>query len=147
MPSPCNNAMLRRASRMLGQVYDEELAASGLRTTQHSLLAQIDKMKGPTLRELATEIVMDLSALGHTLKPLIRDRYVILVPDKDDRRVKHVTLTRSGKSKLERSRLASSGRGPSSASRQSLEMSGRHSFVTCWRELSSETFRQAFKRS
>ena len=45
MPSPCNNAMLRRASRMLGQVYDEELAASGLRTTQHSLLAQIDKMK------------------------------------------------------------------------------------------------------
>ena len=47
MPSPCNNAMLRRASRMLGQVYDEELAASGLRTTQHSLLAQIDKMNGP----------------------------------------------------------------------------------------------------
>ena len=104
MPSPCNNAMLRRASRMLGQVYDEELAASGLRTTQHSLLAQINKMNGPTLRALATELVMDLSALGHTLKPLIRDRYIILVPDKDDRRVKHVTLTKSGKSKLKQTR-------------------------------------------
>ena len=63
----------------------DELAAGGLRTTQHSLLAQIDKMNGPTFRVLATELVMDLSALGHTFKPLIRDTYIILVPDKDDR--------------------------------------------------------------
>jgi len=145
MPSPCNNAMLRRASRMLGQVYDEELAASGLRTTQHSLLAQIDKMKGPTLRELAAEIVMDLSALGHTLKPLIRDRYVILVPDKDDRRVKHVTLTRSGKSKLKQtSKLWARAQQRFEAvfgderAAQLRDVLG---------ELSSETFRQAFKRS
>lgn len=145
MPSPCNNAMLRRASRMLGQVYDEELAASGLRTTQHSLLAQIDNMKGPTLRELATEIVMDLSALGHTLKPLIRDRYVILVPDKDDRRVKHVTLTRSGKSKLKQtSKLWARAQQRFEAvfgderAAQLRDVLG---------ELSSETFRQAFKRS
>ena len=72
---------------------------------------------------------MDLSALGHTLKPLIRDTYIILVPDKDDRRVKHVTLTKWEKASL--SILASSGRGPSNASRQSSEMSGLFSFVTC----------------
>src|SRR5262249_39365344 len=39
--------------------------------------------------------------LGHTLKPLIRDGYVALVPDKDDRRVKHATLTKAGRKKLE----------------------------------------------
>lgn len=44
---------------------------------------------------------MDLSALGHTLKPLIRDGYVALVPDKKDRRVKHVTLTKAYRKKLE----------------------------------------------
>ena len=51
-------------------------------------------MNEPTLRELAEAIVMDLSALGHTLKPLIRDGYVALVPDKNDGRVKHATLTK-----------------------------------------------------
>ncbi len=90
MTQDCNNSMLRRASRMLGQLYDDELAPSGLRATQHGLLAQIHIMGAPTLRDLAAEIVMDLSALGHTLKPLVRDGYVALVPDKEDRRVKHV---------------------------------------------------------
>jgi DNA-binding MarR family transcriptional regulator len=101
MTRECNNSMLRRASRMMGQIYDDELAPSGLRATQHGLLAQIAIMDGPTLRDLAAEIVMDLSALGHTLKPLIRDGYVALVPDKDDRRVKHATLTKAGRKKLE----------------------------------------------
>ena len=50
----------------------------------------------PTLRDLANDIVMDLSALGHTLKPLIRDGYVALVPDKEDGRLKHATLTNAG---------------------------------------------------
>ena len=76
-------------------------APSGLRATQHGLLAQIHIMGAPTLRDLAAEIVMDLSALGHTLKPLIRDGYVTLVPDKEDRRVKHATLTSAGQKKLQ----------------------------------------------
>ena len=44
MTQDCNNSMLRRASRMLGQLYDDELAPSGLRATQHGLLAQIHRM-------------------------------------------------------------------------------------------------------
>lgn len=45
MTRECNNSMLRRASRMLGQVYDDALAPSGLRATQFGLLAQIDIMR------------------------------------------------------------------------------------------------------
>jgi DNA-binding MarR family transcriptional regulator len=145
MDIPCNNAMLRRASRMLGQIYDDELAASGLKATQHTLLAQIEGMNEPTLRELATEIVMDLSALGHTLKPLIRGGFVALVPDENDRRAKHVTLTKSGKSKLKETRkLWAQAQqrfekvfGESRAARLRQVLS----------ELSSEDFRQTFKRS
>lgn len=101
MPRDCNNAMLRRATRMLGQIYDDALVSSGLRATQHGLLAQIDIMGEPAMRDLANEIVMDLSALSHTLKPLIRDGFIAVVPDKTDRRVKRVTLTKAGRKKLE----------------------------------------------
>ena len=143
MTCNCNNSMLRRASRMLGQIYDDELAPSGLRATQHGLLAQIAGMNDPTLRELAAEIVMDLSALGHTLKPLIRDGYVALEPDKQDGRVKHVTLTKAGLKKLEQtSRLWSQAQ-------QRFEMVFGKKRAEKLRdvldELSSEAFRKAFK--
>ena len=39
---------------------------SGLRTTQHGLLAQIEVMGSPALGELAEIMVMDASALSHT---------------------------------------------------------------------------------
>ena len=43
---------------------------------------------------------MDLSALGHTLKPLIRDGYVETVADSQDRRIRRVRLTKGGEKKL-----------------------------------------------
>ena len=143
MTHACNNAMLRRASRVLGQAYDDELAPSGLRATQHGLLAQIAMMKAPTVRDLAAEIVMDLSALGHTLKPLIRDGLVVLVPDKQDRRVKHVTLTKAGRKKLkETSKLWSQ------AQRRFEMVFGKKKAVylrDVLEELSSEAFRKAYR--
>jgi DNA-binding MarR family transcriptional regulator len=45
-------------------------------------------------------MVMDLSALGHTLKPLIRDGLVELSQNKEDRRVKQVRLTPLGMDKF-----------------------------------------------
>jgi DNA-binding MarR family transcriptional regulator len=92
----CSNSALKRASRQLGQLYEDILAPCGLRITQYTLLAQI-KIGGETpLKMLAEAMVMDLSALGHTLKPLIRDGLVELVPDVRDRRVKRVRLTQAG---------------------------------------------------
>ena len=143
MTQDCNNSMLRRASRMLGQLYDDELAPSGLRATQHGLLAQIYIMGAPTLRDLAAEIVMDLSALGHTLKPLIRDGYVALVPDKEDRRVKHATLTNAGQKKLQQTM-----RLWAKAQERFEKVFGDKkaaSLRAILGELSSETFRKAYK--
>ena len=143
MTQDCNNSMLRRASRMLGQLYDDELAPSGLRATQHGLLAQIHRMGAPALRDLAAEIVMDLSALGHTLKPLIRDGYVALVPDKEDRRVKHATLTSAGQKKLQQTM-----RLWTKAQQRFEKVFGDKkaaSLRAVLGELSSEAFRQVYK--
>jgi DNA-binding MarR family transcriptional regulator len=54
---------------------------------------------------LADHLVMDLSALGHTLKPLIRDGLVELVVDEEDRRSRRVHLTKDGRAKLEEARV------------------------------------------
>jgi DNA-binding MarR family transcriptional regulator len=95
----CSCGAVKRASRRLSQLYDEMLAPSGLRSTQYTLLTQILIAGEPSLRQLASALVMDLSALGHTLKPLIRDGLVALRPDPSDRRVKRAALTALGRAR------------------------------------------------
>lgn len=92
----CSNTAIRRAARQLGQLYDDCMNGTGLKGTQFSLLSQIAASGEPALKQLADAMVMDLSALGHTLKPLVRDGYVELVPDAEDRRVKRARLTGLG---------------------------------------------------
>ena len=99
--SLCNNAMLRRATRKIGQYYDDVLAPSGLKATQQGLLYQIHISNEPAMGAIASALIMDLSALGHTLKPLIRDGYVETFTDPADRRVKRVRLTPQGLVKLD----------------------------------------------
>lgn len=98
--SLCNNGVLRKAMRRLGQLYDAAIAPSGLRATQFALMAEIAALEGPTLRELARTLVMDLSALSHTLKPLARDGLVTIAADPHDRRAKRVQLTEAGMAKF-----------------------------------------------
>ncbi|OWK20832.1 MarR family transcriptional regulator [Mesorhizobium amorphae CCBAU 01583] len=97
----CNNTTLRRAGRKLGRFYDDVLAPSGLKGTQYGLLYQIHIGSEPAMGAIAEALIMDLSALGHTLKPLIRDGYVETFADQDDRRVKRVRLTPQGGLKLD----------------------------------------------
>lgn len=99
--SRCNNATLRRAARRLGRFYDDALAPSGLKGTQFGLLYQIHVSSEPAMGAIAEALIMDLSALGHTLKPLIRDGYVETFADKEDRRIKRVRLTPQGEVKLD----------------------------------------------
>ena len=108
----CTNSAIRRASRQLGQLYDDAMGETGLKGTQFSLMTQIRYDRQPALKALAETMRMDLSALGHTLKPLIRDGLVELKTDPTDRRVKRVRLTALGEEKqdalAERWRVAQS---------------------------------------
>jgi DNA-binding MarR family transcriptional regulator len=102
LPDPrfCNNAVLRSAARRLGQFYDDALEPSGLKATQHVFLSHIKCLGTPTIGELARIMVMDASALRHSLTPLERDGFVRIAADESDRRSKRVTLTESGTAKL-----------------------------------------------
>ena len=95
----CSHSAIKRASRALGQFYDDVLAPCGLRITQYTVLSQINICPGVSPKQLALGLVMDLSALGHTLKPLIRDGFIRATPDPADRRAKQLHLTEKGKAK------------------------------------------------
>ena len=88
----------------MGQIYDEAFVECGLKATQYSLLSQIARSGQPKMRELAQALVMDLSALGHTLKPLVRDGCGELQGDGNDRRCRRVLLTPAGQKKYEQTR-------------------------------------------
>lgn len=97
----CNNTALRKATRRVSQLYDAVLAPTGLRSTQRSILLNIARFGSPTMGELAASLVLDRSALGHNLKPLERDGFIVLVVDPADRRNRLAKLTSKGKKKLD----------------------------------------------
>jgi DNA-binding MarR family transcriptional regulator len=99
-PSLCSYGALRRATRGIGQLYDEMMGSAGINAAQYNLLHTISRLNAPTQSELAGEMVMDLSALGHTLKPLIRDGFVASRKDHEDSRRRRITLTKAGETRL-----------------------------------------------
>jgi DNA-binding MarR family transcriptional regulator len=100
--SPCYCAALRKAARRVSNFYDAHLKASGLKTTQLSLLGQLSLIQSlpPTMNELSEYLVMDRSTLGHNLRPLLRRGWVALQPDAEDGRTRRVILTAKGARKL-----------------------------------------------
>lgn len=110
MPSPhsgCTCGSLRKASRRISQFYDAALAPVGIKSTQFSILSEVERgsLDGPlTMCELATAMVMDRSTLGHNLRPLERDDLLSLRLAMSDRRKRHVALTKKGKKTLRQAR-------------------------------------------
>ena len=102
----CNCLALRQAARHVSQFYDQFLTASGLRTTQYSILARLQR-KGPmSINALAAELVMDRTTLGRNILPLQRDELISVRPARIDRRSKELQLTKAG---VARFRAASEG--------------------------------------
>lgn len=92
----CLNLELRKANRVLTQIYDGFLAPAGLKTSQYSILRAIRYLKRTTNRDLQDVLVLDQTSLSRALKPLIRDGYVT-VSAGADRRQKQLQLSASGK--------------------------------------------------
>jgi DNA-binding MarR family transcriptional regulator len=99
--SLCNATALRKASRRLTQLYDAALEPTGLRSTQLSILVELANRSTdpPTLAELADSLVTDRSSLGHNLRPLEREGFIVLQEGATDRRRRHIVLTSQGKTK------------------------------------------------
>src|SRR5580700_11501238 len=105
--SACTCGSLRKASRRISQFYDAALAPVGIKSTQFSILSEVERgsVDGPlTMCELASAMVMDRSTLGHNLRPLERDALLSLKLAASDRRKRYVALTKKGKATLQRAR-------------------------------------------
>jgi DNA-binding MarR family transcriptional regulator len=95
-PAFCNCLALRQGARHVTQFYDQFLAPCGLRATQYSILARLNRTAPMTINALADELVMDRTTLGRNILPLQRDGLVAVAPGKSDRRSKELRLTTSG---------------------------------------------------
>ena len=96
----CLNLELRKANRVLSQIYDSYLAPCGLKTSQFSILRAISYLQTTTNRQLQDVLVIDQTTLSRGLKPLIRDGY-ITVREGLDRRQKELLLSKAGKTLFE----------------------------------------------
>src|SRR3974377_748781 len=92
-PDDCNCLAARQAARHITQFYDQFLAASGLRTTQFSVLAKLRRLGAMTINALAAEMVMDRTTLGRNIRPLERDGLIAVEEGRRDRRSKTLRLT------------------------------------------------------
>src|ERR1700738_3737737 len=93
-PSPeCNCLALRQAARHVTQFYDQCLASAGLRTTQFSILAKLQRLGPLTSSSLAAALVMDRTTLGRNLQPLAREGLVAVGKGRTDRRSREIRLT------------------------------------------------------
>ena len=72
---------------------------NALSSTQFAILAEIvDRDEGPpTLNQLADDLVLDRSGLGHSLRPLEREGLIRLEKSSRDRRSTLVALTDQGR--------------------------------------------------
>lgn len=98
-PEGCTCSRLRRLTRRLTAVYDRELASCGLRVTQFSLLAALQRQAGSggmAVSVLADALDMDRTTLTRNLKPLIDRGHVELAGARGDARVRLVSITAAG---------------------------------------------------
>ena len=96
----CNCLAIRQAARHVTQFYDQALAASGLRTTQLSILAKLQSQGPLSINILAEQLVMDRTTLGRNVLPLEREGLIEIAPGSADRRRKELRLTKAGIARL-----------------------------------------------
>ena len=94
----CVALNLRRAERIVSQIYDNALRPVGIKGTQFSLLVTIRAMQPATLSRIADHIDMDRTTLTRNLAPLVKAGWVVVVTG-EDARTRLVALTAAGQAK------------------------------------------------
>ena len=95
----CGN--LRRTSRMVTRVYEEEFRSVGFTgSTQYGVLRALNRTGATRQRDLGESLAIDEATLSRTLKPLLKKGWVQLGAG-SDRREKMISLTKSGRQQVE----------------------------------------------
>jgi len=84
-PQGCTHFKLRQLARVVGAHYDAEMAKTGLKTTQYTLLSHITRLGPIRAVALAQHMHMSASTLSRNLRPLIDAGWVEQAPGPDAR--------------------------------------------------------------
>jgi len=98
-PENCTCFNLRKAARVVTQMYDDALKPAGLRATQLPLLVWLADGRTVTMTTLAQDLVMDRTTLTRNLKPLMNQGLLVTV-DGEDKRQRPIAITPAGLAKL-----------------------------------------------
>jgi DNA-binding MarR family transcriptional regulator len=98
---PCLCATLRRASRVLTQLYDEALRPLGLRATQFTVLRALSLAGEVSQGKLGQLLAMDSTTLTRTLEIMGQHGWIAKRPGQD-RREWRMRLSKSGEAQLKR---------------------------------------------
>lgn len=90
---------IRKASRVVTQVYEELMQETGFRGTQFTVLVMTAAYGPITISNLADKLVMDRTTLTRNLKPLEKQGLIAIVPG-EDKRTRAVELTEAGNDML-----------------------------------------------
>ena len=100
MDDRCICTALRQVAAQSTAYYDTMLAPSGLRVTMFRLLRRIEVVNSVTITELAEIVGLDRSTLGRNLR-VLEKQSLIAIATKDDGRARRVSLTQTGREKLQ----------------------------------------------
>ncbi|SFG07217.1 DNA-binding transcriptional regulator, MarR family [Desulfotomaculum arcticum] len=95
MGKACVCFNLRKASRLLSQVYDQALKPSGIKVTQFSLMMAVAGNDGITMGKLARPLGMDRTTLSRNAR-LLEKKGLIEIGEGEDRREQVLNLTEKG---------------------------------------------------
>lgn len=95
--SLCTASRVRKAARLVSQIYDRHLERYDLSITQFGLLAYINTFDGIGIGELAEKLIMDPTTVTRNLRPLQRRGLVALAADPNDKRARRLHLTADGR--------------------------------------------------
>ena len=98
-PLPCACQNLRRLTRIVTRIYDQELSKAGIEIAQFGVLTALTETGETNQKRLSAGLAIDSTTLTRTLA-LIRKRGWVRVRSGKDRRERLFGLTRAGKSQL-----------------------------------------------
>lgn len=97
LPCACQN--LRRVTRVVTRIYDQELRKTGLEITQFGLLTALARTEEANQKQLSEGFAMDSTTLTRTLGLLLKQGWVRVKRGKD-KRERLFRLTQAGKRKM-----------------------------------------------
>lgn len=98
LPQGCTSFKLRQLTRQVSRRYDAEVTASGLKTTQYSLLSHVVRLGPLRPSDLAAHMRLEPSTLTRNLQPLVAAGLLALGPG-DNARSRLVSATPAGRAK------------------------------------------------